>query len=120
MTSNSKHIKMNSHLFKKFKNETKVGDIENEIFDHDHVNRYITTQEFNRLTSKKFAARLEQAKLATSSDLNAVEQFAIKIGRKIQKQHFKNIFVYRLTLSILDLKKTTTLNILFFEIKSII
>ena len=53
---------MNSHLFKKFKNETKVGDIENEIFDHDHVNSYITTQEFNRLTSKKFAARKEHAK----------------------------------------------------------
>ena len=117
MTSNSKQIKMNSHLFKKFENETKVGEIENEIFDHDHINRYITTQEFNRLTSKKFAARLEQAKLATSSDLNAVEQFPIKIGRKIQKQHFKNIFVYRLTL---ELKKTTALNILFFEIKSII
>ena len=108
---------MNSHLFKKFENETKVREIENEIFDHDHINRYITTKEFNRLTSKKFAARLEQA---TSSDLNAVEQFPIKIGRKIQKQHFKNIFVYRLTLSTLDLKKTTALNILFFEIKSII
>ena len=27
--------------------------------DHDHHNKYITTQEFNRLTSENFTARLK-------------------------------------------------------------
>ena len=31
--------------------------------DPDHSNKYITTQEFNKLTWKKFAARLAQAKM---------------------------------------------------------
>ena len=31
--------------------------------DHDHSNKCITTQEFNKLTWKKFAARLAQAKM---------------------------------------------------------
>ena len=31
--------------------------------------RYITTQEFNKLTSENFAAKLPQAKLATENDI---------------------------------------------------
>ena len=30
---------------------TKINDIENKINDHDHSNKYITTQDFNKLTS---------------------------------------------------------------------
>ena len=36
--------------------------------DHDHDN-YITTQEFNKLTSKNFTARLKQASLASQIDI---------------------------------------------------
>ena len=38
-----------------------------KINDHDHSNKYITTQEFNKLTSKNFAARLTQANLANKT-----------------------------------------------------
>ena len=30
---------------------TKINDIEKKINDHDHSNKYITTQDFNKLTS---------------------------------------------------------------------
>ena len=36
--------------------------------DHDH-NKYITTQEFIRLTSENFTARLKQANLASKNDI---------------------------------------------------
>ena len=38
------------------------------IYDHDHEN-YTTTQEFNKLTSDNFTARLKQANLATKKIL---------------------------------------------------
>ena len=40
----------------------------NKITDHDH-DKYIATQEFNKLTWEKFAARLAQAKLASKSGI---------------------------------------------------
>ena len=46
----------------------KLCDIENKIAtDHDH-DKYITTQEFNKLTSENFATRLVQANLASKND----------------------------------------------------
>ena len=50
-------------------NNTKISEIEIKIaIDHDH-DKYIVTQEFNRLTSEKFTARLKQANLASKSDI---------------------------------------------------
>ena len=37
-------------------------------YDHDH-DKYITKQEFNKLTSEKFAARLAQANSASKNDI---------------------------------------------------
>ena len=37
--------------------------------DHGHSNKYITTQECNKLTSENFAARLAQANLASKNDI---------------------------------------------------
>ena len=56
-----------SNLVKK-KNDynTKINEIEKKITDHD---RYITTQEFNKLTAKNFAARLKQVNLASKNDI---------------------------------------------------
>ena len=54
--------------FKKIDYNTKLIEIEENITDHDH-NKYITTQEFNKLTSKNFAARLAQANLASKNDI---------------------------------------------------
>ena len=43
--------------------------LENKITtDHDQ-DQYITTQEFNKLTSEKFSARLKQANLASKNDI---------------------------------------------------
>ena len=35
--------------------------LEKKFTDRDHSNKYITTPEFNKLTSENFAARLKQA-----------------------------------------------------------
>ena len=48
---------------------TKISEIENKIAtNHDH-DKYITTQEFNKLTSENFTARLKQANLLSKSDI---------------------------------------------------
>ena len=39
------------------------------ITDHDH-NKYITTPEFNKLTSENFAARLKQANVVTKTEFD--------------------------------------------------
>ena len=47
---------------------TKISDIEKKVTDHNH-DKYITTAEFNRLTTENFKARLAQANLITATDL---------------------------------------------------
>ena len=37
--------------------DTRIGETKKKITDHDYNDNYITTQEFNKLTSKKLAAR---------------------------------------------------------------
>ena len=57
-----------SNLVKKTDYNTKISEIENDITtDHDD-DKYITTQEFNKLTSENFTARLKQAYLASKTD----------------------------------------------------
>ena len=47
----------------------KSSEIENRITtDYDH-DRWITTQEFNQLTSDNFAARLAQTNLASKNEI---------------------------------------------------
>ena len=54
-----------SNLVKKTDYNTKISENENKtITDHDH-DKYITTQEFSKLTSEKFPARLKSANLAS-------------------------------------------------------
>ena len=48
--------------------EIKISEIENKINDHDHA-KCITTQEFNKLTSDNFTARLKQANLVSKNDI---------------------------------------------------
>ena len=65
-----------SNLVKKADYNTKIIKIENKVTtDHDH-NKYITTQEFNKLTSENFSASLAQANLASKNDIaNFVKKF---------------------------------------------
>ena len=51
-----------------FTSDTKIGEIEKKN-NHDHSNKCITIQEFNKLTSENFATRLAQVKLATKYDI---------------------------------------------------
>ena len=58
-----------SNLVKKTDHNTKISETENKsTTDHDH-DKYITTQEFNKLTSRNFTARLKQTNLASKSDI---------------------------------------------------
>ena len=60
-----------SNLVKKIDYDTKI--IENGIKNNNdcgHSNKYITTQEFIKLNSEHFAARLKQARLATTADFD--------------------------------------------------
>ena len=58
-----------SNLVTKPDYNTKINEIENKITtDHDH-DKCIATQEFNKLTSENFTARLKQANLASKSDI---------------------------------------------------
>ena len=56
-----------SNLVKKNDYNTRISEIENKITtDHDRDN-YITTEEFNKLTSENFTTKLAQANLANKS-----------------------------------------------------
>ena len=54
---------------KKTDYNTKISDIENKITDHNH-DKYITTSEFNKLTTGNFNARLAQTNLITKTDFD--------------------------------------------------
>ena len=56
-----------SSLVKKTDYDAKILDIEKQITDHDH-DKYITTSEFNKLTTETFKARLAQANLIAKTD----------------------------------------------------
>ena len=46
----------------------KISKIGKKILDDDHA-KYITTQEFSKLTTDNFAARIGQAKITTKDDV---------------------------------------------------
>ena len=54
---------------KKTDYDSKISETEKKFTtDHDH-GKYVSTQEFNKLTSENFTARLAQAYLASKSDI---------------------------------------------------
>ena len=58
-----------SSLVKKTDYNTKIMEIEKNHASHNH-NKYITTPEFNKLTSEISATRLKQAHLVTKTDFD--------------------------------------------------
>ena len=67
LTAVENKIPSASNLVKKIDYNTKISEIENKTTtDHD---KYITNQEFNRLTMENFTARLKQANLASKNDI---------------------------------------------------
>ena len=56
---------------------------------HDH-DKYLTTPEFNKLTTEKFAARLAQANLITKKDF---DNTLISLNRKFNSNQTKHSLV---------------------------
>ena len=55
---------------KKTDYDTKISNIEKKITDHNH-DKYITTPEFNTMTTNVFSTRLAQANVITKTDFDA-------------------------------------------------
>ena len=81
-----------SNLVKKTDYNTKFSEIENIITtNHDH-DKYIATQDFNKLTSENFTARLKHGNLASKSDIsNFVKKDLNKneLSRKLLKINYQ-------------------------------
>ena len=69
LTSVENKIPNVNNLVTKADYNTQISDIEKKNTDHNH-DKYITTPEFNRLTTKKFKTRLAQADLVTEKDID--------------------------------------------------
>ena len=57
------------NLVEKTDYNTKISETESKITADQDCNKYITTQEFNKLTSENFTARMKQASLASKNDI---------------------------------------------------
>ena len=68
---------------------TKVTEIENKVNNHNH-DKYIDTQEFNKLTADVFNARIAQANLITKTDFDAKLS---SLNRKITQNKTKHLLV---------------------------
>ena len=72
---------------KKKDNNTKVTDIENKLNNHNH-DKFIDTQEFNKLAADVFNARIAQANLITKTDFDAK---LLNLNRKITSNKSKHL-----------------------------
>ena len=68
---------------------TKIGEVENRIPDHA---KYITTQEFNKLTAENFKERLKEANLVSKTDC---DNKLISFNRKITSNKAKYLEVQK-------------------------
>ena len=83
--------------------KTKISETENKVTaDHDY-DKYITTQEFNKLTSESFTAKLKQANLGNKinitnfvkrtdfnkNELNKLSRSTSNINKRINKRFDK-------------------------------
>ena len=73
-------------MVKKTDYNTKVTEIKNKLNNHNH-DKYIDTQEFNKLAADVFNARLAQANLITKTDFDA------NLNRKITNNKSKHLLV---------------------------
>ena len=95
------------NLVKKTDYDTKISDIEKKIADHNH-DKYITTQEFNKLTTENFNARLAWANLITKTDFDAKLQ---SLSKRITSNKTKHLLVEN------ELKKLKTFDLSYFKDK---
>ena len=69
LTANENKIPNISSLVEKTDYNTKITEIEKKLTYHIQ-DKYITTPDFNKLTTENFAARLKQADLVTKTDFD--------------------------------------------------
>ena len=83
-----------SNLVKKTDYNTKINELEKKITDHKN-DRYITTPEFNKLTTENFAGRLAQANLITKTDFDG-KLSSFKIEKLLQIK--QSIYLWKINL----------------------
>ena len=80
LTAVENKIPIVSNLVKKSDYNTKICEIENNITTDHHHDKYITTEEFNKLTAENFTAGLAQANLVKKNDIaNIVKKIQVQI-----------------------------------------
>ena len=84
---------------------TKISEIERKVSDHNH-DKYITTPEFNKLTTENFKARSAQANLVTKTDFDVKLQ---DISKRITSNKKKHLLVEN------ELKKLKTFDLSYFK-----
>ena len=57
------------NLVKKTDRDTKINEIKNKVTSVHDLDKFVTTQNFNKLTSEYFAARLAKANLGSKNDI---------------------------------------------------
>ena len=97
-----------SDLVTKTDYNTKISDIEKKITDHNH-DEYITTPEFNGLTTENYKARLKQAYVITKTDLDTELK---KISDRVTSNKSKHLFVE------IELKKLERFDAAYFRGKN--
>ena len=95
-------------LKKKTDYNTKISDLEKKLTDHKH-NKYITTPEFNKLTTENFAAKLKQENLVTKTDF---DNKPTSFNRKITSNKTRHLVIEN------ELKKLKTFDLGYFIGKS--
>ena len=68
---------------------TKIGEVDNKTPDHV---KYITIEEFNKLTAENFASRFKQANLVSKTDF---DNKLISFNRKITSNKTKYLEVQK-------------------------
>ena len=97
-----------SNLITKTGYNTKVSEIEKKVSDHNY-DKYITTREFNKLTTENFKARLAQSNLITKTNLGTELK---KISDRVTSNKTKHLLVEN------ELKKLKTVDSSCFKCKS--
>ena len=97
-----------SDLVNKTDYNTKVTEIEYKFNNHNH-DKYIDTQEFNKLTGDVFNARLAQANLITKTEFDSKLS---NLNRKITANKLKYLLVEN------ELNKLKTFDLSYFICKS--
>ena len=95
-------------MVKKTDHNTKVTEIENKLNNHNR-DKYIDTQEFNKLTADVFDARIAQASLITKTDFDANLS---SLHKKITSNKTKHLLVEN------KLNKLKTFDLSYFMGKS--